>query len=633
MDQESLEALDDLIEALQSVADDPHMGTERDDTKFSWREAYQFLRGTLHTSDSTDIYNSLKQIRRDRPQKIEDLAQAYKNRVAHGDPSDFRSSSLAYKLFTAPIHLPKKAGSWALNRFSSENAMQTAHYATLLTQTAALTAGATAINPLIGPPVAAWCITSDIGDKILDYQKASQLMHSIWPSLIRGKEQELLATCNRKRIAFGELQEVTQNFVQDYKSNRIRADDCEELIELNPNVREFLDSIHREGHQYRHLTMGEAGFLIYTDLPHRGQDVVRGMKYFYNLDKSIHDTESSKKDSFRLISPIEGDHVVGSLLRKVGHDLMEAARENRTIPIRLDGSTLHTISSDTPQFKLSPTDDEEAPFGYTKGTVSIPLSEIGGSVDVDKLMGEIRSQVSSRIQDGHLIPYPTLRDCDDTLERSTLDLSGIADTPVSIDQLVDISNKASIEDSCLTITYSISPGLPHNRRRLRDTTIREHCGINPTEYVGLYSGLRGYKTIEHWSFPQDTSRYLPGDTHEDMHDSWERSTLSLDDIKDHMMQKGREKLEEGFKALYQKTLEGYRAKAMDDPSNENLFNLGLYTMLTDREEGMRLMDEAIKGGYLDEEIPVTFMGKEMGGMTTKNSNPLHMIDYTLSRSK
>ena len=72
-------------------------------------------------------------------------------------------------------------------------------------------------------------------------------------------------------------------FINDYQNQAIKSNNFYELLELNPEFKNFLDSIHRDGHKYKYLATLSANIIPRNEIKKYEEKVVLH-RYAHSLD-------------------------------------------------------------------------------------------------------------------------------------------------------------------------------------------------------------------------------------------------------------------------------------------------------------------------------------------------------------
>ncbi|MDD9952933.1 MAG: hypothetical protein OXR66_01190 [Candidatus Woesearchaeota archaeon] len=606
MDQQTMTSLDTLIEALHDLVDDPHF--EEHTQRFGAREAWNLVRGR-NLLDNRTIYDNLKAINRSTPNKIKGLVAAVDGMHALKGLRDFRSRSLGYKLLTAPLYLPKKAAVWAENQFSTEQAADHGRYATLIPEALALGYLGHQVHPAVGIAAVGWCAASESVDRLLDVQQWSQVMFSLWPAQIQGAQGRLLKACGRKRVGIKNLMETAIEYADDLQRSTVRANDFDELLELNPNFGEFLDTLHTEGYRYPHLAATAAGLLWTHKLPETNR-IAKGMLQFYHQSKPtgditeryIHDHETA-------------DHLVGHLLRGIRTQLIDHAARVSAAKVTYEIEGLEPLGDFQPHMQLGTVEMGRESRRALQCSIDVPLRQIAGDVPVQLLMSRLEESIADYVKEHVLTPHQRITDYPDFLAASELDLSSIQDIGIDPYSLVKIGSETTLNGERLRITYTVSPELKHDY--LSRATMQIEMGHSPFEAVGgSGSASRDVYAVHQWSLPRAEDDEIGRGIEKRKQERIAAGEATPDDIREQMQWLSRDAFEAMMSDHYDAQVAKLREEIEREPTNNALFMLGLLEIVRDRAAGTARINQAIDNGYLEQPQPGILGGK------ANNRNPL-----------
>jgi hypothetical protein len=213
MKADTLESLDEIMDALRVILEDPCFKPAAGCPLPFFRRLYHFVSNNLAFHDETLIRENLEEIRKHSPSKLDVLERALSKGTASLDTRGIRERSLVYQLATAPIFLPRVFGILAFLKFSSREAQLTVHYGIWLVQTVVLSALAGWISPQLVPGILVWSIVTEIVDRDLEFEEAWSLGYLFSLLTFVGNTELVLELCQAKGIELGKLLRVSERYV------------------------------------------------------------------------------------------------------------------------------------------------------------------------------------------------------------------------------------------------------------------------------------------------------------------------------------------------------------------------------------------------------------------------------------
>ncbi len=403
--------------------------------------------------------------------------------------------------------------------------------------------------------------------------------------------------------------------VFDYGGEYAPETEFDKLLALNPEFKAFLDSVHREGHQYRHICAVLAGMISTEEFPDKGGSIGQQILYFYNTTKSIEKTVEEEK--YHYIKPHNGDHLVGALLRKVGKDLVQAVGEKKEVVLEHIGMSALGEYKPTMSFTVANAEAQRGEENVLEGKVAIPLSVLQSSIDIQEFVGKINEALVSYVKE-QCIPALKLQECAEIKEKCLLDLSGIVDKGIDIGELIKTKSTAQLDKERIVISYHVWPSLAHRRSIEERAMWTEGVKDSTLKMLSEGFGLK-YQVVEKWAFPENNEYTCQ------KQERIAAGEMTLDDIREHVLKQARNALENELRAVYEQKLEQAIQKA-DQNNASDLFGLGILYLISDRKKCADCINKSIELGLLEQEVPqkglIGVIAVAMGE-TLKNTNPLH----------
>jgi hypothetical protein len=212
MKEEAVEALNEILDALQDVLEDPVFTARADPPRTSWDAFIAFVGNGFKFHDDAFVISRLELIDEQRPGKLAALAAALEKACELQGLQSSRDRSPWYKLATAPLFLPQIAGILCLLKFSTREAQWVAYYGVWLVQAIGMSLLVSLLSPTLVPGVLMWCILSEMMEKDLDTE---ELLGSLFLfRMLRAsiKMEHVLDLCQEKGVECGRLMSVSERF-------------------------------------------------------------------------------------------------------------------------------------------------------------------------------------------------------------------------------------------------------------------------------------------------------------------------------------------------------------------------------------------------------------------------------------
>ena len=212
MKEEAVEALNDILDALQDILEDP-VFTARDEAPHSaWESLQAFWRGGGQMHDDSVVLERLERLDEQRPGKLAALARAMENAGNLQGLKNDRDRLTWYKVATAPLLVPQVVSALALLKFSSREAQWFVYYALWLGEAIGGSMLVSLISPALAPAVIVWCILSEMMEKDLD---AEELLGSLFLFRMLSastKMETILELCAEKGVECGRLVSLSERW-------------------------------------------------------------------------------------------------------------------------------------------------------------------------------------------------------------------------------------------------------------------------------------------------------------------------------------------------------------------------------------------------------------------------------------
>lgn len=212
MNEEGIEALDEILNCLEDILTDP-VFTARSDAPRSIPQAFlAFFRNGWKQHDDEFLILRLELLEEQRPGKLAALARAMEKAGDLKGLQNSRERNPWYKLASAPVILPQLCGLVTLLKLSTRDAQLPVYYAVWLVQAVGLAFLASLISPHLVPGVILWCIVAEMMEKDLD---AEELLGSLFLFRMLAASMRLervLDLCWEKGVEVGRLMTVSDRF-------------------------------------------------------------------------------------------------------------------------------------------------------------------------------------------------------------------------------------------------------------------------------------------------------------------------------------------------------------------------------------------------------------------------------------
>src|SRR3989344_8690115 len=407
------------------------------------------------------------------------------------------------------------------------------------------------------------------------------------------------------------------------KAEDVAPSNFDALLALNPELQKWIEGVHRKDFPFPYLAMAIAQFISTDDLDDKGAFVRENLFAFYNPAAGVY--KAARKQKYRHVSPINRDDLTGGLLRSLEHALKTAGGEKRAVRLPVDAK--HFRAGYSPDIDIRAARDEDVlgtPIDILRCTTVIPLSKIKKGTDIRNIVDIVKSALYKYVRSGSLILYPTLSACPEYVQRFGVDVSSIADKGIDFTELIAIHGTAKISGESITLRYRISPYLDHfMETMLSNKSMQAEADAQPLRIIGKWhiahlsqEGLRSSSEDPKLQEYQQQRRA-----------EFEANNGSLIGIWEYIRDQCRDELERRMKGVYERKLTTHEQAAAEKPTPENVFRLGIFQALAAYEKGANLVNQAIRMGILEQEVPVLF-----GMAVKKNHNPLEGHNHNVKCS-
>lgn len=212
MNEEAVDALNDILDALQDILEDPVFTASDEAPRSAWDALVLFWRGRGYMHDDAFVLERLERLDEQRPGKLAALARAMENAGNLQGLQNERDRLTWYKVATAPLLLPSVLSAIALLKFSSREAQWLVYYAVWLAQAVGGAMFVSLLAPALAPTVIVWCILSEMMEKDLD---AEELLGSLFMfRMLRAstKMETILELCAEKGVECGRLVSLSERW-------------------------------------------------------------------------------------------------------------------------------------------------------------------------------------------------------------------------------------------------------------------------------------------------------------------------------------------------------------------------------------------------------------------------------------
>jgi hypothetical protein len=212
LNEEGIEALDEILDALRDILEDP-VFTARPDAPRSIPAAFvAFFRNGWKQHDDEFLIARLERLDEQRPGKLEALARAMEKACNLKGLQGSRERNPWYRLAIAPLLLPQAFGLITLLKLSTRDAQLPVYYGVWLLQALFLSWLVSWISPHLIPGVLLWCIVAEMMEKDLD---AEELLGSLFLFRMLAasiKLEHVLDLCWEKGVEVGRLMTVSDRY-------------------------------------------------------------------------------------------------------------------------------------------------------------------------------------------------------------------------------------------------------------------------------------------------------------------------------------------------------------------------------------------------------------------------------------
>lgn len=212
MNEEAVDALNDILDALQGILEDPVFTAREVAPRTPWESAVAFFRNRGRLHDDEFVLERLELLDEQRPGKLAALARAMQNASDLSGLQGPRERNGWYKLATAPLFLPQLLGLFALLKFSTRDAQWLVYYGVWLTEAVVGSLLVSLISPALAPAVMIWCILSEMMEKDLNTE---ELLGSLFLfRMLRAsvKMETILDLCWEKGVECGRLVSLSERW-------------------------------------------------------------------------------------------------------------------------------------------------------------------------------------------------------------------------------------------------------------------------------------------------------------------------------------------------------------------------------------------------------------------------------------
>jgi hypothetical protein len=220
MNEDAVDALNDILDALQDILEDPVFTVRDSAPRTVWDSVVALWRGRGRMHDDDVVIERLELIEEQRPGKLAALARAMEHASALQGLESQRSRNAWYKFATAPLIVPQVLGMLGLLTFSTREAQWVIYYGVWLGEAVFFASLANLISPLLVPGVIMWCVIAEMMEKDLE---AEELLGSLF--LFRmlsasSKMESILELCREKGVECGRLVAVSERWALTRASRR-----------------------------------------------------------------------------------------------------------------------------------------------------------------------------------------------------------------------------------------------------------------------------------------------------------------------------------------------------------------------------------------------------------------------------
>ena len=212
MTEEAVAVLNDIMDALRVVLEDPHFQKAPQLATHPVLSAWRFIKNGFRFHDERLVLDNLKKVEEKAPFKINGLLLALRKSVVLHQLRSLRQDRRIYKLATLPLLLPRVASILSLLKFSTREAQSLAYYTVWLFQALALYALVGYFFPLIAPGVLMWCVIAETMDRDLEVEEILGSLGLFSILSMSCKVEYVLDLCQDKGIELGTLIHAAESY-------------------------------------------------------------------------------------------------------------------------------------------------------------------------------------------------------------------------------------------------------------------------------------------------------------------------------------------------------------------------------------------------------------------------------------
>jgi hypothetical protein len=213
MKEEAFQALDEIMDALRVILEDPHFKPVSDRPRSWISVTWDFLRNGLQFHDESLIRANLAQIRKHSPSKLDVLDRAFTRGLGMMDMRSIREQSTLNQIAMAPLILPRAFSVWGLFKFSTREAQFGAYYIVWFVELMLACAVIGWLAPVLVPGIVVWFVAAEFVDKDLELEEAMSQGYLFSLLVFAGNIELVLELCREKGIELGKLLQVSEQFV------------------------------------------------------------------------------------------------------------------------------------------------------------------------------------------------------------------------------------------------------------------------------------------------------------------------------------------------------------------------------------------------------------------------------------
>ena len=220
MKEEAVEALNEILDALQDILEDPVFTPREEAPRNTWESLVALWRGGGRMHDDDVVIERLEMIDAQRPGKLAALARAMEHASALQHLESQRAKNGWYKLATAPLILPQLLSMLALLTFSTREAQWLVYYGVWLAEAVFFSMLADLISPLLVPTVIMWCVIAEMMEKDLEAEELLGSLFLFRMLMASSKMESILELCREKGVECGRLVSVSERWAVSRASRR-----------------------------------------------------------------------------------------------------------------------------------------------------------------------------------------------------------------------------------------------------------------------------------------------------------------------------------------------------------------------------------------------------------------------------